>query len=96
MSLPVSVPLQPTHGRSITADRILLRLSSTLPFIGFLLYALASIFHHDPANSNNHIVTFTLYAANGFWTAVHLGQFVGRAGYSEPRASRPPIRSHSS
>jgi hypothetical protein len=61
------------------ANRNLLRLSATLPFIGFLLYALASIFHHDPANSNDHIVTFTLYAANSVWTAVHLGQFVGNA-----------------
>jgi hypothetical protein len=63
MSLPVSVPLQPTHGRSITADRTLLRLSATILFVGFLLSLLVGYFHPDREPPNNYSAVFAEYAA---------------------------------
>jgi hypothetical protein len=83
VSFPVSTPLQHTHGRSITADRTLLRLSATLLFIGLLLFALATYLHSmidaKVGVGNNHKAAFAVYAASGDWTAVHLGLFVGIA-----------------
>jgi len=82
MSFPVSVPLQPTHGRSITADRTLLRLSATMLFIGLLLTGLEIYFHTLDQNgtpANNHLASFAAYAGSSDWTAVHLGIFVGTA-----------------
>jgi hypothetical protein len=78
MSIPISAPLQHTHGRSITADRTLLRLSAALLFIGQLLWLLASYFHVG-GNDNNNSAEFAVYAGSGNWIAVHLGQFVGIA-----------------
>jgi hypothetical protein len=64
------------------ADHKLLRLSATLVFIGYLLFALAGYFHNldeGKGPANNHSAAFAAYAASGNWTAVHLGQFVGTA-----------------
>jgi len=77
MSFPVSTLLQPTHGKSITADRALLRLSATLLFIGVLVYTVASLLH--PPGANDHQAAFAAYANSSSWTAIHLGQFVSTA-----------------
>ena len=79
MSVPVYAQLQHTHGRSITADRTLLRLSATLLFVGELLSLLVGLLHPAHENPNNHSAVFAEYAASTNWTAVHLGQFVGIA-----------------
>jgi hypothetical protein len=60
-------------------NRKLLRLSATLLFAGILLSFLAGIYHPDSAPANDHIASFTEYAHNDSWTAVHLGQFAGMA-----------------
>ncbi len=61
------------------ADRKLLRLSSTLFFIGVLFSMLAGIFHPDRENANHHAAAFAEYANSNYWTALHLGQFAGMA-----------------
>ena len=65
--------------RSVIADRTSLRLSATLLFAGVLLSLLAGLFHVDPADPNDHVAAFTVYASSGVWTAAHLGQFIGMA-----------------
>jgi hypothetical protein len=61
------------------ADRMLLRLSATLLFVGELLSLLVGFFHPDREPANNHSAVFAEYAASGIWTPVHLGQFAGMA-----------------
>jgi hypothetical protein len=60
-------------------NQVLFRRSAALMFFGFLFYVLVSLFHVDGVNANDHPGSFALYAASSVWTAVHLGQFVGRA-----------------
>lgn len=57
----------------------LLRLSAVLIFAGLVFYIVASLFHVDGKDANDHLDSFARYAASWLWTAVHLGQFVGRA-----------------
>jgi len=59
------------------ANHKLLRLSATLVFIGLFVFEVVSLLH--AAGANDHIATFTNYAASGDWAAVHLGQFVSTA-----------------
>lgn len=51
-----------------------LRLAATLLLVGQVLYIVVTQFHAD-GPANNHPVVFAEYAANGIWTAVHVGQF---------------------
>jgi hypothetical protein len=60
-------------------DRTLLRFSATLLSAGVLLSLLASMFHVNSEQANDHIAAFTAYAHSGTWTAAHLGQFLGMA-----------------
>jgi hypothetical protein len=60
------------------ADRKLLRLSATLPLIGFVLLSVLTQFVH-PGGGATLEATFANNAASGNWTAIHLGQFVGMA-----------------
>jgi hypothetical protein len=62
----------------LLADRKLLRLSATLPLIGFVLLSVLTQFVH-PGGSATLEATFADNAASGAWTAIHLGQFVGMA-----------------
>ena len=64
---------------SITADRVLLRLSAMLLFLGELISLVAGFFHPDQAPANDHHAAFAGYAASVHWTAIHLGQFAGMA-----------------
>jgi len=57
----------------------LLRLSATLPLIGFVLLFVLTLFVH-PGGGATLEATFANDAASGAWTAIHLGQFVGMAG----------------
>ena len=66
-------------GMSMMADRMLLRLSATLLFLGELISLVAGYFHPDQAPANDHHAAFAGYAASVHWTAIHLGQFVGMA-----------------
>jgi hypothetical protein len=52
-----------------------LRLSAGLLLAGQLLYIVITQFHAG-GDANNHPSIFAAYAANGIWTAVHVGQFV--------------------
>ena len=51
-----------------------LRLPATLLLVGQLLYIAVTLFHAG-GDANSHRTVFATYAANGIWTAVHLGQF---------------------
>jgi len=55
----------------------LLRLSSTLLFIGLALTDVLHFLH--PGGGPTYEATFTIYAASENWAAIHLGQFVGEA-----------------
>ena len=55
-----------------------LRISATLLLVGQLLYVLVTQFHAD-GPANDHPVVFAEYAANGIWTADHIGQFIAMA-----------------
>src|SRR5215213_1550712 len=66
-------------GMSMLADRMLLRLSATLLFLGEVISLVAGYFHPDQAPANDHHAAFAGYAASKSWTAVHLGQFAGMA-----------------
>lgn len=59
--------------------RLELRLSATLLFAGVVVSLLAGLQHPDAADANDHMASFTAYAASDAWTAVHLGQFAGMA-----------------
>jgi hypothetical protein len=61
------------------ADRVLLRLSAMLLFVGILLSMFAGYFHPDHEKANDHVAVFAEYAHSDIWTAVHLGQFAGIA-----------------
>jgi hypothetical protein len=56
-------------------DRIQLRLSATLLFIGILISFVLNFVH--PLGAGTEQVAFTEYANSSGWTAIHLGQFVG-------------------
>jgi hypothetical protein len=72
--------LQSRVGRlGIMADRVLLRLSAMLLFVGILLSMFAGYFHPDHEKANDHVAVFAEYAHSDIWTAVHLGQFAGIA-----------------
>jgi hypothetical protein len=58
--------------------RTSLRLSAGLLLAGQLLYIVVTQFHAG-GDANNHPTIFAAYAANGIWTAVHLGQFASMA-----------------
>src|SRR4051794_12216899 len=58
--------------------RTSLRLSAGLLLMGQLLYIVVTQFHAG-GDANNHSAIFATYAANGIWTAVHLGQFASMA-----------------
>jgi hypothetical protein len=60
------------------SPRPALRLSAGLLLGGQLLYIVVTRFHAG-GDANNHPAIFTAYAANGIWTAVHLGQFASMA-----------------
>jgi hypothetical protein len=55
------------------------RLSATLLGVGFLVSLVAGLLHPGRENPNNHRAVFAEYANSAYWTAVHLGQFVGMA-----------------
>lgn len=59
------------------ANGNLLRLSSTLLFIGLVLTDILHFLH--PAGGSSYEATFTIYAASKNWAAIHLAQFVGEA-----------------
>ena len=65
--------------KTSTTDRTLLRLSAGLLLAGVLLSFLAGISHPDGTPANDHHASFTEYAHDDNWTAVHLGQFAGMA-----------------
>src|SRR5215217_25959 len=58
--------------------RTSLRLSAWLLLVGQLLSIVVTQFHAG-GDANNHPAIFAAYAANGIWTAVHLGQFASMA-----------------
>ena len=58
----------------MSIDRMLLRLSATLLFVGQLLYVVITLLHTG-GEANNHPAIFTAYAHSGIWTAVHVAQF---------------------
>ncbi|WP_162820875.1 hypothetical protein [Microvirga calopogonii] len=60
------------------SSRRSLCLSAGLLLAGQLLYIVVTQFHAG-GDANNHHAIFATYAANGIWTAVHLGQFVSMA-----------------
>jgi hypothetical protein len=60
------------------SPRPALRLSAGLLLAGQLLYIGVTRFHAG-GDGNNHPAIFAAYAANGIWTAVHLGQFASMA-----------------
>jgi Domain of unknown function (DUF4386) len=60
------------------SPRTSLRLSAGLLLAGQLLYIVVTRFHAG-GDANNHPAIFAAYAANGIWTAVHLGQFASMA-----------------
>ena len=64
-----------TNNRTFSSS---LRLSATLLLVGQLLYIVVTQFHAG-GEANDHPAIFTVYAANGIWTAVHLAQFGGMA-----------------
>jgi hypothetical protein len=59
-------------------DRGSLRLAARLLLAGQLLYILVTQFHAG-GEANNHAAIFAIYAADGIWKAVHLGQFAAMA-----------------
>jgi hypothetical protein len=59
-------------------DRKTLRLSAVLLAAGFVLYVVVGLLHPD-GPANNHRAVFAEYAGSANWTAVHLGQFFGKA-----------------
>jgi|SRR5215469_4251101 len=59
------------------ANHKLLRLSTTLLLIGFLVFEVAGFLH--PGGGNNHHAAFAAAANSLSWTTIHLGQFVGTA-----------------
>ncbi len=59
-------------------DRKLLRLSSTLLFVGAVFETIVSEFLH-PGGGPTDEATFAIIAASRDWAAVHLGQFAGLA-----------------
>ena len=66
-------------GQPVMTYRASLRLSATLLSAGVLLSLLASMFHVNSQQANDHVAAFTAYAHSGTWTAAHLGQFIGMA-----------------
>jgi len=60
------------------SPRTSLRLSAGLLLAGQLVYIGVTQFHAG-GDANNHSAIFAAYAANGIWTAVHLGQFASMA-----------------
>jgi hypothetical protein len=83
MSTEIAATMGQIHGRGVQrssmADRTLLRLSATLLSAGVLLSLLASMFHVNSEQANDHVAAFTAYAHSSTWTAAHLGQFLGMA-----------------
>lgn len=57
-------------------DSKLIRLSSTLLFVGAVFETIVSELLH-PGGGSTDEATFTIFAASRDWTAVHLGQFAG-------------------
>jgi hypothetical protein len=66
-----------TNPNNVTFDRMYLRVSAIVLFLGELLFGVAGYLHpaHEPANS--HAAVFAEYASSTNWTLVHLGQFAG-------------------
>lgn len=66
-----------TNPNNATFDRMYLRVSAIVLFLGELLFGIAGYLHpaHEPAN--NHAAVFAEYASSTNWTLVHLGQFAG-------------------
>lgn len=56
------------------SPRTALRLAAGLLLAGQLLYVAVTQLHAG-GDANNHPAIFAAYAADGIWTAVHLGQF---------------------
>jgi hypothetical protein len=56
-------------------DRASLRMSAALLLAGQVLYIVVTQFHAGGA-ANDHPAIFAVYAGNGIWKAVHVGQFV--------------------
>jgi hypothetical protein len=63
--------------QTFLTDRTWLRLSATLLLAGVLVSFLAGTLHPAHADPNDHVASFTEYANDSDWTAVHLGQFLG-------------------
>lgn len=55
-----------------------LRLPAALLLVGQLLHIVVTQFHAG-GEANNHPAIFAEYAANGLWTADHIGQFAAMA-----------------
>jgi hypothetical protein len=55
------------------------RLAARLLFAGVVVSLAAGLLHAESADANDHVASFTAYAASGIWTFAHLGQFVGMA-----------------
>jgi hypothetical protein len=67
---------QPVAGPN---ERGSLRLAAVLLLIGVVVTAIAGFLHAEGPDPNDHQAVFSVYAASGSWTVVHLGQFIGMA-----------------
>jgi len=61
------------------ADREAVRLSAVLLVTSVIVLLIATVFHPNGGDPNDHPATFTLYAQSAGWTADHLLQFIGGA-----------------
>ncbi|GAA1791920.1 hypothetical protein GCM10009712_43760 [Pseudarthrobacter sulfonivorans] len=55
------------------------RLAAWLLVAGVVVSLAAGLFHAESNDANDHVASFSAYAASGIWTFVHLCQFVGMA-----------------
>ena len=62
-----------------SSDRQLLRIGAIAAMLGPLLLFVSTLMHPVGADPNDAVAAFREYAADRFWVASHLGQFLGLA-----------------
>ena len=60
-------------------DRSLLRIGAVAAVVGAVLLFVSTLFHPLEADPNDALAAFEEYAADRFWIATHVGQFLGFA-----------------
>ena len=66
-----------THPTNPNIDRMYLRASAIVLFLGELLFGIAGYLHPAREPANSHAAVFAEYASSKNWTLIHLGQFAG-------------------